>query len=143
MTKGLDEEQIRIVAENYAYQINLAKRKEDVQRLIEVQGKLTEEICKAIEACTKLSEVEDIYRPYQQKKKTRASEAEAKGLRPLADWLLALPVQKDVLKEAKCRKVALYPDYNAMGKSLPKREKVIMTIKKYIVCIMHMKSLCA
>ena len=101
MTKGLDEEQIRIVAENYAYQINLAKRKEDVQRLIEVQGKLTEEICKAIEACTKLSEVEDIYRPYQQKKKTRASEADAKGLRPLADWLLALPVQKDVLKEAK------------------------------------------
>ena len=70
VTNGLDEEQIRVIQENYAYQLNLKKRKEDVARLIEQQGKLTEEIKKQIEACEKLSQVEDIYRPYQQKRKT-------------------------------------------------------------------------
>ena len=62
MTKGLDEEQILVVQQEYQYQVNLAKRKEDVLRLIETQGKLTEEIQRAVEVCTKLSQVEDIYR---------------------------------------------------------------------------------
>lgn len=100
-TKGLDEEQIRIISESYEYQVNLKKRKEDVLRLIETQGKLTEEIQKEVEECTKLSQVEDIYRPYQQKKKTRASDAIAKGLEPFAKWLLKLPYQKDIALEAK------------------------------------------
>jgi len=91
MTKGLDEEQIRTVQEVYEYEIKLAKRKEDVLRIIETQGKLTDEIVLQVNACTKLSEVEDIYRPYQQKKKTRATEAIAKGLEPLAKWMLSLP----------------------------------------------------
>jgi len=91
MTKGLDEEQIRMVQEVYDYEVKLKKRKEDVLRIIETQGKLTDEIIKQVEACTKLSEVEDIYRPYQQKKKTRATDAVAKGLEPFAKWMLSLP----------------------------------------------------
>lgn len=99
-TGGLDEEQIRVIQENYTYQLNLKKRKEDVLRLIEQQGKLTQEIKQAVEACEKLSLVEDIYRPYQQKRKTRATDAQAKGLQPLADWLLKLPTRGDVSSEA-------------------------------------------
>ena len=70
-TKGLDEEQIRVIQENYAYQVNLAKRKEEVLARIETLGKLDDEIIKNVNACTKLSQVEDIYRPYKQKKKKR------------------------------------------------------------------------
>ena len=69
-TKGLDEEQIRSISEHYQYQKNLAKRKEDVLRLIAQQGKMTDEILASVNGCTQLSEVEDIYRPYQQKRKT-------------------------------------------------------------------------
>lgn len=91
MTKGLDEEQIRVIEEEYEYQMNLEKRKEDVLRLIETQGKLSEEIKEQVMKCEKLSQVEDIYRPYKQRKKTRASMAIAKGLEPLADGLLSCP----------------------------------------------------
>lgn len=100
MTGALDEEAIRLIQEQYAYQVNLAKRKEDVLRLIETQGKLTEEIKAGIAACTKLSQVEDIYRPYQQKRKTRATDAIAKGLKPFADWMLTCPIQGSVEKQA-------------------------------------------
>ncbi|MEG0526125.1 Tex family protein [Amedibacillus sp. YH-ame10] len=99
VTKGLDEEQIRVIQERYEYQVNLEKRKEDVLRLIEQQGKLTEEIKQDVLQCEKLSQVDDIYRPYQQKRKTRATDAVAKGLQPLADWILKLP-NGDVMKEA-------------------------------------------
>ncbi|EFP63355.1 RNA-binding transcriptional accessory protein [Erysipelotrichaceae bacterium AF15-26LB] len=101
VTKGLDEEQIRVIQEQYEYQVNLEKRKEDVKRLIEQQGKLTDEIIAGINVCEKLSQVEDIYRPYQQKRKTRASDAAAKGLKPLADWLLQLYRDADVEAEAR------------------------------------------
>ncbi|MEG0239822.1 Tex family protein [Anaerorhabdus sp.] len=100
MTKGLDEEQIQYIQKQYDYQVNLEKRKEDVLRIIETQGKLTEEIKKEVLACTKLSQVEDIYRPYQQKRKTRATDAIAKGLEPLADWIFKCPVQGNVAEEA-------------------------------------------
>ena len=90
-TKGLDEEQIRVIQENYAYQVNLAKRKEEVLARIETLGKLDDEIIKNVNACTKLSQVEDIYRPYKQKKKTRASVAIANGLQPLADIFMSFP----------------------------------------------------
>jgi protein Tex len=99
-TKGLDEEQIRAIFEHYQYQKNLAKRKEDVLRLISQQGKMTVEIEKAVEGCTQLSEVEDIYRPYQQKRKTRASEAIANGLQGFADWLLSFPLEGNVKEKA-------------------------------------------
>lgn len=71
-TKGLDEEQIRQIEEAYQYQTHLEKRKEDVLRLIDQQGMLDEALREAICACEKLSQVEDLYRPYQQKRKTRA-----------------------------------------------------------------------
>ena len=78
-TKGLDEEQILFIEKQYKYEMNLAERKESVLGLIEQQGKLTDEIRSAIMACTKLSEVEDLYRPYKQKKKTRAGVAIKNG----------------------------------------------------------------
>lgn len=88
MTQGMDEEQILSVSEKYEYQSHLEKRREDVIRLIETQGKLTDEIVQELAKCTRLSQIEDIYRPYQQKKKTRAGVALAKGLEPLCEWLL-------------------------------------------------------
>lgn len=99
MTHGLDEEQIREINEKYTYQVNLNKRKEDVARLIETQGKLTDEIKKQLECCVKLSQVEDIYRPYQQKRKTRASIAISKGLKPFSEWILKNK-NDDLMKEA-------------------------------------------
>ncbi len=101
VTKGLDEEQIRYIDEQYQYQKNLAKRKEDVKRLIETQGKLTPELISQIDACETLATVEDIYRPYQQKRKTRATDAIAKGLKPLAEWILTCPKKGSIEEEAK------------------------------------------
>lgn len=100
MTQNLDEEQILFISKEYEYQNNLKKRKEDVLRLIETQGKLTEEIIRAVEACEKLSQVDDVYRPYQQKKKTRAANAISKGLEPFADYLMSCPKTGSVEKEA-------------------------------------------
>lgn len=101
VTKDLDEEQIRFIDEQYQYQKNLLKRKEDVKRLIETQGKLTAALIEQIDACETLALVEDIYRPYQQKRKTRATDAVAKGLQGLADWILSLPRTGSVEVEAK------------------------------------------
>lgn len=91
MTGQLDETQIRAIEERVRYLRNLSVRKEEVVRLIEEQGKLTEELKAAIERATKLQEVEDLYRPYRQKRRTRATMAKEKGLEPLAAYLLSLP----------------------------------------------------
>lgn len=88
MTGELDEVQLRSIEEKLQYLRNLQARKEEVLRLIEEQGKLTDELAAAITASAKLQEVEDLYRPYRQKRKTRASVAKEKGLEPLALWLL-------------------------------------------------------
>lgn len=100
-TGGLDEEQIRAIYQEWDYGQKLAERKEAVMRLIEEKGKLTEEIKNEIIKAQKLTEVEDIYRPYKEKKKTRATEAKRKGLEPLAEYLLSFPTEGDVLEEAK------------------------------------------
>ena len=100
MTKGLDEEQILFIQQQVQYLSNLEKRKEDVLRIIETQGKLTEELRQQVLACTKLSQVDDIYRPYQQKRKTRATDAAAKGLTPLADWIASCPRSGDPALQA-------------------------------------------
>lgn len=100
VTKGLDEEQILFIEKQFDYQNKLKERKEDVLRLIEQQGKLTEEIRASVMAADKLSIVEDIYRPYAQKKKTRAATAIKNGLQPLADWMLALPKEGSLEEEA-------------------------------------------
>lgn len=89
-TGALDEEQIRKISDVYLYQQNLLKRKEDVIRLIDEKKLLTEELRQQILACQKLVEVEDLYRPYKEKKKTKATEAIKLGLEPLAEELLKL-----------------------------------------------------
>lgn len=100
VTGNLDEEQIRAIYQEWDYGQKLAARKEDVMRLIEEKGKLTEEIKASILAATKLSEIEDIYRPYKEKKKTRATEAKRRGLEPLAEYLLSYPKEGSVEEEA-------------------------------------------
>lgn len=100
VTGNLDEEQIFAIEKEYQYQLNLEERKNDVLRIIETSGKLTDEIKEAVLACTKLKEVEDIYRPYKQKKKTRASEAIRMGLEPLANFMLGFPYKGDINTEA-------------------------------------------
>ena len=90
-TGALDEEAIRSINEVYEYQVNLLKRKEDVIRLIDEKGLLTDELRDSILACSKLVEVEDLYRPYKEKKKTKATEAIALGLEPLAKMIMSFP----------------------------------------------------
>ena len=99
-TGALDEEAILFIEKQYKYELNLAERKESVINLIETQGKLTEELRKQINDCTKLSQVEDLYKPYKQKKKTRAGIAIKNGLEPLSVYLLSLPENGDLEKEA-------------------------------------------
>lgn len=91
-TGALDEEEIRKINEVYEYQINLLKRKEDVIRLIDEKGLLTDELRDSILKCSKLVEVEDLYRPYKEKKKTKATEAIALGLEPLAKMIMIFPI---------------------------------------------------
>ena len=90
-TNGLDEEQIRKINESYEYENNLLKRKEDVIRLIDEKGMLTDEIKANIMNAKKLVEVEDIYLPYKEKKKTKATEAIKNGLEPLAKIIMSFP----------------------------------------------------
>ncbi len=99
-TGALDEEQILFIEKQYRYELNLAERKESVINLIEVQGKMTDELRKQIMDCEKLSQVEDLYKPYKQKKKTRAGVAIKNGLEPLSIFMLSLPEHADLEKEA-------------------------------------------
>ena len=91
VTGNLDEEQIRKISEVYEYGQNLLKRKEDVIRLIDEKGLLTDELKAKIMQATKLVEVEDLYRPYKEKKKTKATEAIKNGLEPLAKLIMSYP----------------------------------------------------
>lgn len=100
MTGELDENQLRSIEERIVYLRNLEDRKLEVIRIIEEQGKLTGELKQSITQAVKLQEVEDLYRPYRQKRKTRASVAKEKGLEPLAVWIWGQPKQGDVLQEA-------------------------------------------
>lgn len=100
MTGELDENQLRDIEERTNYLRNLGVRKREVIRIIDEQGKLTDELRSSIEQAVKLQEVEDLYRPYKQKRKTRASVAKEKGLEPLASWIWNQRVQGDALMEA-------------------------------------------
>ncbi|MDQ0087317.1 uncharacterized protein J2T12_000711 [Paenibacillus anaericanus] len=100
MTGELDENQLRDIEERVHYLRNLEERKREVIRIIAEQDKLTVELEAAITKAVKLQEVEDLYRPYRQKRKTRASVAKEKGLEPLAEWVLSQPKQGDPLAEA-------------------------------------------
>ncbi len=91
-THGLDEEQIREISLRYEYTVNLEKKKEDVKRLIDEKGLLTDELIKNIDKCNKLVELDDIYRPFKEKKKTKATDAINNGLEPLAKMIMSFPV---------------------------------------------------
>ena len=99
-TGGLSDDILRKFFERLTYLRNLKERKEDVLRLIDEQGKLNDDIVKALEKADTLTEVEDIYRPYKQKKRTRATIALEKGLKPLADLILEGTFKGDIKEEA-------------------------------------------
>ncbi len=102
VTGALDEEIIRQIEQVYTYEENLLKRKEDVIRLIDEKGLLTEELKTSIMNCNKLVEVEDLYRPYKEKKKTKATAAIKAGLEPLAKMIMSFPTSGDI--ESLCKK---------------------------------------
>ena len=101
VTGGLSDEILRDLGERLNYLRNLEQRKEEVVKSIDEQEKLTDEILQAIAICKTLAEVEDIYRPYKQKKKTRATVAKAKGLEPLANIIIEQKETKPILEFAK------------------------------------------
>ncbi len=100
MTGSLDEVQIREIEERYNYLENLEKRKQEVLRLIDEQGKLTDELAKKIQQAVKVQKVEDLYRPYKQKRRTKATIAKENGLEPLANYLMSFPQSGDVYAKA-------------------------------------------
>ncbi|NQD66825.1 RNA-binding transcriptional accessory protein [Bacillus haikouensis] len=99
-TGALDEVQIKDIMEQWNYLQNLEQRKEEVLRLIDEQGKLTGELSQAIKKADKLQKVEDLYRPYKQKRRTKATVAKEKGLESLAEWILTFPSAGDINNEA-------------------------------------------
>ena len=101
LTNAMDEETIRKIEEQYKYQVNLAKRKEDIIRLIDEKGLLTEELKQEIEKASKLVDLEDIYRPFKEKKKTKATEAIKNGLEPLAKEIMKFKSNINIEQEAK------------------------------------------
>ena len=101
VTGGLSDEILRELGERLSYLRNLEQRKEEVIKSIDEQGKLTDEIMQSVAIAKTLAEVEDIYRPYKQKKKTRATVAKAKGLEPLANIILEQKETKDIKEIAK------------------------------------------
>ena len=123
-TGALNEEQIRAIYQEWEYGQKLAERKEDIIRLIEEKGKLTEELRASIIASNKLSELEDIYRPFKEKKKTRATEAKRKGLEPLAEYLMSFPKEGNVEEEA-MKYVTL-----EVTEELEKEDKVVKNVKE-------------
>lgn len=96
VTGNLNEDEIRTIEESYRYQENLLKKKEDTIRLIDEKGLLTDEIKTSILNATKLAEIEDIYRPFKEKKKTKATEAIKAGLEPLAKKIMSFPLKGDM-----------------------------------------------
>lgn len=106
VTGNLNEEELRLIETEYNYAVNLQARKDDVKRLIDEKGMLTPELVKAIDEATRLSEVEDIYAPFKEKRKTKGTEAIKMGLEPLAKIIMSLPnktrdeVAKDFLNES-------------------------------------------
>ena len=124
VTGGLSDEQLRELGERLNYLRNLETRKEEVVKIIDEQGKLTDEIMQSIAVAKTLAEVEDIYRPYKQKKKTRATIAKAKGLEPLAEIILKQKEQKDIKEIAK--------EYITKNVEEVEKDKIVETVEDAI-----------
>ena len=141
-TGGLSDEVLRTFGERLNYLRNLEARKEEVKKNIEEQGKLTEEIIKDLEKAVTLAEVEDIYRPYKQKKKTRATVAKAKGLEPLADIIWeqkeTIPLEKIAVeyvseeKEVKTIEEAIQGALDILAERISDSPKYRKQIKKMV-----------
>lgn len=102
MTHGMDENQIRLISDEYEYLLELEKRKESIKKLIAEKGLLNDELSKKIDNAKRLVELEDIYRPYKEGRQTKASKAIQNGLKPLADYIMTFPEclnKEDVLKK--------------------------------------------
>ena len=126
VTGGLSDEILRDLGDRLTYLRNLEKRKEEVLKSIEEQGKLTEEISKSIADAVTLADVEDIYRPYKPKKKTRATIAKAKGLEPLADIIYEQTESKPIREIAKD-----FVNVDNVEKDTPK-EKIVANVDEAI-----------
>ena len=124
VTGGLSDEQLRELGERLNYLRNLETRKEEVIKIIDEQGKLTDEIMQSIAVAKTLAEVEDIYRPYKQKKKTRATVAKAKGLEPLAEIILKQEEQKDIKEIA--------TEYVTKNVQEVEKDKIVETVEDAI-----------
>ena len=128
VTGGLSDEILRDLGERLNYLRNLEQRKEEVVKSIEEQGKLTDEIVQAIAIAKTLAEVEDIYRPYKQKKKTRATVAKAKGLEPLAEIILKQEEKTPINEIAK-----QYININSLSEEDKKnKDKIVNTVEEAI-----------
>lgn len=151
VTGGLDEVEIKQIADEYHYMEQLQKRKDEVIHSIEQQGLLTDELRRDIQQQTKLQRVEDLYRPYKQKKKTRATEAKRKGLEPLAEWIYRQKLDADLGEKAQAfltdevasvdeaiqgaqdiiaEKIADHPQYRKQILKLTQKEGVMTAQKK-------------
>ncbi|HEC2144967.1 TPA: RNA-binding transcriptional accessory protein [Staphylococcus delphini] len=151
VTGGLDEVEIKQIADEYQYMEQLQKRKDEVIHSIEQQGLLTDELRRDIQRQTKLQRVEDLYRPYKQKKKTRATEAKRKGLKPLAEWIYRQKLDADLGEKAQAfltdevtsvdeaiqgaqdiiaEKIADHPQYRKQILKLTQKEGVMTAQKK-------------
>ncbi len=128
VTGGLSDEILRDLGERLTYLRNLEKRKEEIIKSIDEQGKLTDEILQAVAIAKTLSEVEDIYRPYKQKKKTRATVAKAKGLEPLAKIIIE---QKEVKPIEEVAKEYVNID-NLSDEDKKNKDKVVATVEDAI-----------
>ena len=128
VTGGLSDEVLRELGERLTYLRNLEQRKEEVIKSIEEQGKLTDEILQAVVIAKTLAEVEDIYRPYKQKKKTRATVAKAKGLEPLAQLIIEQKEKKSMEEIAK-----EYINIDKLSEEDKKnKDKVVNTVEEAI-----------
>ena len=126
VTGGLSDEVLRDLGERLTYLRNLMKRKEEVQKSIDEQGKLTEEIITSLNEAITLAEVEDIYRPYKPKKKTRATVAKAKGLEPLANIILEQEDKRPIGEIAK-----EFVNVDSVEEGTPK-EKIVANVEEAI-----------
>ncbi|EJG1249394.1 RNA-binding transcriptional accessory protein [Staphylococcus pseudintermedius] len=151
VTGGLDEVEIKQIADEYHYMEQLQKRKDEVIHSIEQQGLLTNELRRDIQQQTKLQRVEDLYRPYKQKKKTRATEAKRKGIEPLAEWIYRQKLDADLGEKAQtfltdevtsveeaiqgaqdiiAEKIADHPQYRKQILKLTQKEGLMTALKK-------------
>ncbi|QIW08346.1 Tex family protein [Staphylococcus pseudintermedius] len=151
VTGGLNEVEIKQIADEYHYMEQLQKRKDEVIHSIEQQGLLTDELRRDIQQQTKLQRVEDLYRPYKQKKKTRATEAKRKGIEPLAEWIYRQKLDADLGEKAQAfltdevtsmeeaiqgaqdiiaEKIADHPQYRKQILKLTQKEGLMTALKK-------------